>query len=227
MHFHISIDLKIESFVWMETCANLLFQIWLFLSWYNLALGVENIIKLNWDFVPIIDFKNVLVLFYTLSKSNEKLSLNLGVVCVWFVNIEYYNRISKRLLKQWGWRIKCSMRGKVVKIIKQRGFTLQWQWLGKAYLIFLLFSQVLLEMSILWMFVVFIWHPTRGSMRTRENKMQIIRNFGCTNCLSCLFSAKYKQNWHFKLEKCWNAKFLVHPTQEPGELILWPSVTAE
>ena len=89
------------------------------------------------------------------------------------------------------------------------------------------FSKVLLEMSILWMFVVFIWHPTRGSMRTRENKMQIIRNFGCTNCLSCLFSAKYKQNWHFKLEKCWNAKFLVHPTQEPGELILWPSVTAE
>ena len=169
----------------------------------------------------------VLVLFYTLSKSHEKLSLNLGVVCVWFVNIEYYNRISKRLLKQWGWRIKCSMRGKVVKIIKQRGFILQWQWLGKAYLISLLFSQVLLEMSILWMFVVFIWHPTRGSMRTRENKMQIIRNFGCTNCLSCLFSAKYKQNWHFKLEKCWNAKFLVHPTQEPGELILWPSVTAE
>ena len=51
----------------METCANLLFQIWLFLSWYNLALGVENIIKLNWDFVPIIDFKKVLVLFYTLS----------------------------------------------------------------------------------------------------------------------------------------------------------------
>ena len=41
------------------------------------------------------------------------------------------------------------MKGKVVKIIKQRGFTLQWQWLGKAYLIFLLFSQVLLEMSIL------------------------------------------------------------------------------
>lgn len=70
--------------------------------------------------------------------------------------------------------------------------------------------------SILWMFVVFIWHSTRGSRRTRENKMQIIRNFGCTNCLSCLFSAKYKQNWHFKLEKCWNAKFLLHPTQEPG-----------
>lgn len=42
--------------------------------------------------------------------------------------------------------------------------------------------------------------------------MQIIRNFGCTNCLSCLFSAKYKQNWHFKLEKCWNAKFLLHPS---------------
>ena len=41
---------------------------------------------------------------------------------------------------------------------------------------------------------LFIWHSTRGTWRTRENKMQIICNFGCTNCLSCLFSAKYKQN---------------------------------